>query len=99
MMINGEPKLSCNAFLRDYQDKTIKVEPLDGFPIERDLVVVIDSFMDKLASVKPYLIAKEERALSEGEYLQTPAQLAAVQTTILSALTVSCAMPPVHKRN
>ncbi len=76
MMINGEPKLSCHAFLRDYQDRTIKVEPLDGFPIERDLVVVIDSFMERLASVKPYLIAKEERALSEGEYLQTPAQLA-----------------------
>ena len=61
----GQPKLSCQAFLRDYQDKTIKVEPLDGFPIERDLVVVIDSFMDRLASVKPYLIAKEERALLE----------------------------------
>ncbi len=76
MMIDGEPKLSCKTFLRDYQDRTIKVEPLEGFPIERDLVVGIDSFMDKLASVKPYLIAREERALSEGEYLQTPAQLA-----------------------
>ncbi len=76
MMINGEPKLSCHAFFRDYKDKTIKVEPLEGFPIERDLVVGIDSFMDKLSSVKPWLIAREARALSEGEHLQTPAQLA-----------------------
>jgi len=38
MMINGEPKLSCHAFLREY-DGVIRVEPLANFPIERDLVV------------------------------------------------------------
>jgi fumarate reductase iron-sulfur subunit len=75
MMINGEPKLSCHAFLRDYGDAIVRVEPLDHFPIERDLVVVIDSFMDKLASVKPYLIPASERPLSDGENLQTPGQL------------------------
>ena len=46
--IDGEPKLGCKAFLRDYGDK-IRVEPLDNFPIERDLVVVIDDFIEKLA--------------------------------------------------
>ena len=77
MTINGEPKLSCHAFLRDYRGMTVQVEPLDHFPIERDLVVVIDGFLDKLASVKPYLIAKNERPLSEGVYdlRQTQAQL------------------------
>jgi succinate dehydrogenase/fumarate reductase iron-sulfur protein len=72
--IDGEPKLGCKAFLRDYKDK-IRVEPLDNFPIERDLVVVIDDFVEKLTSVKPYLIPKEHKPLSAGEYLQTPAQL------------------------
>ena len=60
--IDGEPKLGCKAFLRDYGDK-IRVEPLDNFPIERDLVVVIDDFVEKLESVKPYLIPKEEKPL------------------------------------
>ena len=41
------PKLGCKAFLRDYKDKILEVEPLDNFPIERDLVVVIDDFIEK----------------------------------------------------
>src|ERR1017187_5592537 len=45
------------------------------FPIERDLVIVMDSFMDKLSSVKPWLIPKQDKPLSAGEYLQKPAEL------------------------
>jgi len=74
MMINKEPKLACKSFLRDYQG-VIRVEPLRHFPIERDLVTVIDDFIAKLASVKPYLIPKEGKSIAEGEYRQTPAQL------------------------
>jgi len=74
MMINGEPMLSCKAFVRDMPDK-IRVEPLSNFPIERDLVVVMDDFMDKLASVKPYMIPREERSVDDGEYRQRPADL------------------------
>ncbi len=53
----------------------IRVEPLANFPIERDLVTVVDDFIDKLKRVKPYLIPKEDKPISEGEYKQTPAQL------------------------
>lgn len=74
MMINGEPKLACKAFIRDYSD-SIRVEPLANFPVERDLVTVVDDFIAKLARVKPYLIPKEERSVSAGEYRQSPAQL------------------------
>lgn len=75
MVVNGEPALACHAFVRDYPEK-IRVEPLQNFPVERDLVVVMDDFIDKLASVKPYVVAKEERSIDDGEYLQTPAELA-----------------------
>jgi fumarate reductase iron-sulfur subunit len=74
MMVNGEPKLSCHAFLRDYEG-VIKVEPLANFPIERDLVTVADDFIDKLKRVKPYLIPKKDQPVPEAEYKQTPAQL------------------------
>ena len=74
MMINQEPKLACKAFLRDYQG-VIRVEPLRHFPIERDLVTVIDDFMAKLSRVRPYLIPKDIKALEAGEYRQTPAEL------------------------
>ena len=76
MMINGVPKLSCSTFLRDLYPNTVRVEALAHFPIERDLVIVLDDFITKLHKIKPYIIPKEPRALSQGEYLQTPAQMA-----------------------
>ncbi len=76
MMVNGEPKLTCAAFLRDYYPKTIRIEPLTYFPVVRDLVINMEGFLDKLDTVKAWLIPKEEKPLSEGEYLQTPAELA-----------------------
>ena len=76
MMVNGVPKLTCSAFLRDYLPGPIRVEPLAGFPVERDLIVVLDDFMEKLTSVKPWIIREVEQPLEQGEYRQTPAQLA-----------------------
>ena len=76
MMIGGVPKLACETFLRDYFPGPLRIEALEHFPIERDLVVDVEDFVAKLASVKPWLIAKAPRALSEGEYRQTPAELA-----------------------
>ena len=76
MMIDGKPKLSCKTFLREYYPGTLRIEALANFPIERDLVVTIDDFIAKLENIKPYIIPREPRTLDEGEYLQTPAQLA-----------------------
>lgn len=72
MMINGEPCLSCKSFLRDYYPGTIRIEALQHFPIEKDLVIDASDFISKLESIKPYIVPKEERSLDEGEYLQTP---------------------------
>jgi len=76
MMVNGEAKLTCAAFLRDYYPEPIRVEPLDYFPVIRDLVINMDGFMEKLGEVKAWLIPKEERDVSQGEYRQSPAELA-----------------------
>ena len=76
MMVNGVARLSCSAFLRDYLPGPIKVEPLAAFPVERDLVVGLDAFMEKLSSVKPWMIREVEKPLEEGVYLQSPAELA-----------------------
>lgn len=76
MMVNGEPKLTCAAFLRDYYPNTIRVEPLNYFPVIRDLIINMEDFLDKLGEVKAWLVPKEEKPVSEGEYRQTPAELA-----------------------
>jgi len=74
-MVNGEPKLTCATFLTNYAPGPVRVEPLTNFPIIRDLVVELTDFMRKLGAVQPWLIREEEQPVSEGEYLQTPAQL------------------------
>jgi len=75
MTVNGEPALTCSAFLTDYAPGPIRVEPLRNFPVIRDLVVEIGDFMRKLPTVKPWLVREEHQPLDLGEYLQTPAQM------------------------
>jgi fumarate reductase iron-sulfur subunit len=77
MVVNGEPVLTCATYLSSFAPGPVRVEPLKGFPVIRDLVVDLQDFVDKLKSVKPWIIRDEERPLSEGEYLQTPDELAA----------------------
>ncbi len=76
MMVNGTPRLSCSAFLKEFYPGTVRVEPLANFPVERDLIVGLDDFMKKLKSVKPWIVREKEQPVSEGEYRQSPAQLA-----------------------
>jgi fumarate reductase iron-sulfur subunit len=75
MMVNGTPKLTCAAFLRDYYPREVRVEPLANFPIIRDLVIDMSDFLDKLRSVKSWLVRKTEKPVSQGESLQTPKEL------------------------
>jgi fumarate reductase iron-sulfur subunit len=75
MMVNGEPKLTCAAFLTDYAPGPIRVEPLANFPVIRDLVIAMNDFLAKLGKITPWLVRDQEKPLAEGEHLQTPEQL------------------------
>jgi len=74
MMVDGEPQLGCQVFLRDYAGP-IRVEPLAHFPIERDLAVDQSDFLDKLANATTWLVPADEGALSDGPRRQTPEEL------------------------
>lgn len=76
MMVNGNPELTCATFLQQLAPGPIRIEPLDNFPVVRDLVVEMTDFMNKLKAVKPWVIREKEMPVEEGEYLQTPSQLA-----------------------
>jgi fumarate reductase iron-sulfur subunit len=79
MMINGIPKLSCKTFLREYYPGKLTVEALKHFPIEKDLIIDLSDFIEKLESIKPYIIPVAPRTLEQGEYLQTPRQLEKIE--------------------
>ena len=79
MTVDGDPKLSCAELLTEHAPGPVRVGPLRNFPVIRDLVVEIGDFMRKLVRVKPWIVRDDERPVSEGEYLQTPAQMDAYQ--------------------
>jgi len=74
MMVNGEPVLSCAKFLNTFYPGPIRIEPLENFPVVRDLVIEMSDFMEKLERVQPWIIRKDEDTPKD-EYLQTPSQL------------------------
>ncbi len=76
MMVNGQPVLTCATYLESLLPGPIRVEPLQGFPVIRDLVGDITDFLEKLTRVKPWIVRADEKPLADGEYLQTPEQLA-----------------------
>ncbi len=74
MMVNGKPVLTCNTFVEKFIPGPIRIEPLENFPVIRDLVIEMSDFLDKLKSVKPWII-RDDLDLVEEEYRQTPDQL------------------------
>jgi len=75
MTVNGEPKLTCATFMADYAPGPLRIEPLRNFPVIRDLIVDIGDFMRKLVAIKPFIVRRYEKPISDGEYLQTPEEL------------------------
>jgi len=75
MMVNYRPRLTCSTFLREFYPKPIVIEPLDGFPVVRDLVVDMTGFMEKLQAVKPWISRETDDPVESGEYLQSPDQV------------------------
>lgn len=75
IMINRLPRLACKTFVREFDPKkAIALEPLDHFPIERDLITDISDMITKIESVQPYITWKTATADSK-THLQTPQQL------------------------
>ncbi len=78
MTVDGEPVLTCATYLESLpRDRPVRVGPLAAFPVIRDLVIDMGSFLDKLTRVKPWIVREEEQEPDDGEYLQTPEELAA----------------------
>jgi len=77
MKINGIPKLACYTQIADYNDKTITVEPLENYPVIRDLVTDFDGFFQVHRLIHPFLIRRDlrEQETFESEYKQDTREL------------------------
>ena len=56
MMINGFNQLACQTLIQDLKTTTIKVEPVRGMKVLKDLVTDFDPVFDSLEMVTPYLV-------------------------------------------
>ena len=73
-MVNGQAKLTCATYISEL-NAPVTVEPLQNFPIIKDLIVDITDFMTKLKSVTPWIVRDREKPLEEGEHIQKPRDL------------------------
>lgn len=55
MVINGEPALACEVFLRDLKGDVVTVEPLRKFPVIRDLRVDRSIIYENLREANAYI--------------------------------------------
>ncbi len=67
--INGKNGLACITRLIDLPTK-IRVAPLSGFPVIRDLIVDMKQFFDQYNKVRPFLV--NDAPVPEKERLQSP---------------------------
>lgn len=84
--VDGRPRLTCGTYIRDVGKGVVRVEPLANFPILKDLVVDFDDFLNKLASVKPYIM-REDWGDWKKEYTQYPEDLEAFRQ---QSLCINC---------
>ncbi|MBX6341172.1 MAG: succinate dehydrogenase iron-sulfur subunit [Thermomicrobiaceae bacterium] len=87
MVINGRNRLACKTLVKDLGDH-IKVEPLPGFRVIKDLVVDMEPFFEAYRSIKPYLINDEPAP--DRERLQSPAERAIYDDTTKCILCAAC---------
>lgn len=77
MMINGKQRLACFTRVLELNSNLVVVEPLNNYPIIRDLVTDFSDLFMKEKMVKPYIIRDdvEEMLNPTGMYLQKPEEL------------------------
>ena len=76
MMINGKPRLACFTKVSELKSNVVTVEPMNNFPIIRDLAVRFDRLFKTHHKIKPYMI-RDDIEVGEGtkELVQTPEEL------------------------
>ena len=87
MMINGHNRLACKILCRDL-DQPIKVEPIQGLKVEKDLIVDMETFFAGYAAVKPWLINRSPEPTTER--LQSPEQRDRYEDTTKCILCAAC---------
>jgi succinate dehydrogenase / fumarate reductase iron-sulfur subunit len=90
MRINGTNKLACKILISELADPgdEITVEPIQGLPVNKDLLVDMEPFFASYRAVQPWLINDEREP--ERERRQTEAQRQRFDDTTKCILCAAC---------
>ena len=88
MKVNNQNILACETPLHRFKGKNLKIEPLPGFDIIKDLVVDLEPFFSKLNRIKPYLIL--DNPTPDKEFIQSPEEFEAIREVSTCILCAAC---------
>ena len=86
--INGVNKLACKVLVQDLRTSKIRVEPILGLPVIKDLIVDMEPFMAHYKSVMPYFVNDEAPPAKERH--QTQEERARFDDTTKCILCACC---------
>ncbi len=90
MIINGKPRLACFTKISELNSNVVTVEPMNNFPVIRDLAVKFEKLFDSHQKIKPFLIRDDTELVSdEKEFLQSPEE---VEQYIQFANCIKCGL-------
>jgi succinate dehydrogenase / fumarate reductase iron-sulfur subunit len=76
MKINGRPRLACFTKISELNSDVVTVEPMNNYPIVRDLVVNFDRLFANHKKMQPFVIREDsEITAPTKEFNQTPEEL------------------------
>lgn len=76
MKINGKPRLACYTKISELESNVITIEPMNNFPIIRDLAVDFKQLFSTHKKMKPFIVNEESEVQSNTkEFIQTPKDL------------------------
>ena len=87
MRINGVNRLACKVLVKDVGRK-IKIEPLLGMPVVKDLIVDMEPFFEHYRSVMPYFVNDDPPP--QRERLQSIAERERFDDTTKCILCAAC---------
>ena len=88
MLINGRNALACKLLIKD-AGSDIKIEPLMGFDVIKDLIVDMEDFWAGYRAIKPYLI-NDEIPRGGRERLQSPEEREIFDDTTKCIMCAAC---------
>ncbi len=88
MRVNGRNYLACKVLVKDLHSKKIKVEPILGLRVIKDMIVDMEPFFDHYRSVLPFLVNNDPPPPTER--LQSPQERARFDDTTKCILCAAC---------